>query len=393
MKADKNYIIYVGGFKLPNKNAAAHRVISNAKIFRELGYEVIFLGVNDQKDSTDISLIINNSEFECWEEKYPQGKIEWCKYLISISNIKELVVKQGTNKIKAIIAYNYPAIALFRLKLFCEKNNIRLISDCTEWYDAKNGRGILNAVKWMDTSLRMNIVHFKMDGIICISEYLYSVYKGKCKCILVPPLVDLSEEKWINEKKEMHDEIKIVYAGNPGINKKSNSKDRIDLIIKFLYKLKDKYNFKLEILGIEREEYLQAFTEDTTIISKLNKKVKFYGKINHNEVINKVKNADFVMFFRNNNRVSRAGFPTKFVEAISAGTPVITNKSSDLEEYLIEEKNGFFINLSNDEKAILQIEKILSLSKNKIQDMKKNCKEIEDFDFRNFKDMFESLFN
>ena len=37
-------ILYVGNFELPDKNAAAHRVVNNAKIFRELGYRVALLG-------------------------------------------------------------------------------------------------------------------------------------------------------------------------------------------------------------------------------------------------------------------------------------------------------------------------------------------------------------
>ncbi len=42
----KGTILYVGGFELPDKNAAAHRVLSNGKIFRELGYNVVFIDVD-----------------------------------------------------------------------------------------------------------------------------------------------------------------------------------------------------------------------------------------------------------------------------------------------------------------------------------------------------------
>ena len=34
----KGTIIYYGGFSLPDKNAAANRVVSNGKIFKDLGY-------------------------------------------------------------------------------------------------------------------------------------------------------------------------------------------------------------------------------------------------------------------------------------------------------------------------------------------------------------------
>ena len=38
-----NSVLYIGGFDLPDKNAAAHRVLNNGKVLRELGYEVVFV--------------------------------------------------------------------------------------------------------------------------------------------------------------------------------------------------------------------------------------------------------------------------------------------------------------------------------------------------------------
>ena len=39
-------ILYIGGFELPDKNAAAHRVVANGKALRELGYSVVFFDSN-----------------------------------------------------------------------------------------------------------------------------------------------------------------------------------------------------------------------------------------------------------------------------------------------------------------------------------------------------------
>ena len=70
------------------------------------------------------------------------------------------------------------------------------------------------------------------------------------------------------------------------------------------------------------------------------------------------------MFLRDDNRVTKAGFPTKFVESISAGVPVITNKTSDLEYHLKNGENGFLLgnNIENDLKIAIEndtkIEKI-----------------------------------
>ena len=66
-----------------------------------------------------------------------------------------------------------------------------------------------------------------------------------------------------------------------------------------------------------------------------------------------------MIYFRNKNRVSLAGFPTKFVEALSLSTPVITNNVGDIGEYLIDGKNGYVC--ENTIKSI--IEKLLEISK------------------------------
>ncbi len=44
----KGTIIYIGGFELPDKNAAAQRVVSNAKLLREVGYDVVLVGVDKE---------------------------------------------------------------------------------------------------------------------------------------------------------------------------------------------------------------------------------------------------------------------------------------------------------------------------------------------------------
>ena len=44
-------IIYIGSFEMPDKNAAAHRVLNNARNLRELGFNVVFVGLNANADA------------------------------------------------------------------------------------------------------------------------------------------------------------------------------------------------------------------------------------------------------------------------------------------------------------------------------------------------------
>lgn len=48
-------ITYIGVFKLPDKNAAAHRGLSNGKALRDFGYTVVILDVAEAlPQDTDI---------------------------------------------------------------------------------------------------------------------------------------------------------------------------------------------------------------------------------------------------------------------------------------------------------------------------------------------------
>lgn len=327
-------LLYIGGFELPNKNAAAHRVLNNAKILRDLGKKVVFVGIN--KDlSQDVPVLSTNrwvQGFESYSVPYPIGKKQWVKYLCDISPY--LQIYEVLENVEGIIFYNFQSPAMFKLMRFCRKRRMKCISDVTEWYSAQ-GKGIVYAVlKGIDTFVRMRILHKKMDGLIVISKYLKNYYKSHAEVVYIPPLTDLQEEKWKSTGEKSKNRLQLVYAGNPG------SKDRIDVIIKALQKVNREYS--LDIIGMSLEEYLKHNPADKVFLKK-NPKIKFHGRLDHIAALKYVKESNYSCFFREENRVTKAGFPTKFVESISSGTPVITNRSSNLEDYFLKGTNGVLI--------------------------------------------------
>lgn len=157
---------------MPDRNAAAQRVVNIAKALREMGHDVLFM--NALKDNVS----------PCWTEYfgfscYEFSKKNKFKYLTGIREIKKIIREK---KIDLVIAYNYPAIALNKLVRFCKNNRIRIIGDVTEWYVAK-GNFIFRLIKNFDSNLRMKKIHPKMDGIIAISEFLFQNYKTKVPTI------------------------------------------------------------------------------------------------------------------------------------------------------------------------------------------------------------------
>jgi len=352
-------ILYIGGFEMPDKNAAAQRVLSIAKVLKALGYSISFYGITKSKDFHGV---VNGFNYEA--KDYPANFLQWVRYAVGFGIIGYV----RKHKPEYVITYNYPAIAQFRLVCYCRLNNIKIVGDITEWYESKE------VIKHIDTSLRMRWCNKLLDGIICISSYL-SKYYSRQRCLQLPPLVDLEEPKWkkieINNKDS---NIHLVYVGSPG------KKDRLDYIINGIFQTKIS-NLHLDVIGITENEYKKTYPEFQNV--KETDFVSFYGRMPHNDAVQKLSQSDFQIFFRDNSRVNNAGFPTKLVESLSAGVPVITNKISNISDYLIDGYNGFMIDTPSEENIREILLKISTLSPQNICELKNHIS-IHVFDYHNY---------
>ncbi len=393
MKAKKT-IIYVGGFELPDKNAAAQRVLANAKIFRELGFNVVLVGVDKSlsQDSHIEDTKSSVSNFDSWAIPYPNGKKQWLKFITSNKHIEYIIDNYYHDDLYGVVCYNYPFVAQYKIKNMCSRKNSFYIPDATEWYESSGGGILFNTVKWLDTNLRMRFVHPQADGIITTSKYLSDFYNRKnCITVELPTLYDVdSLRQQIPETEKDTNFIKLMYAGSAfnleRVDKnRSNIKDRLDKIILLLDKVyKNKTNFVLSIYGLTKENYLSVFPEHNIILQKLSNNIIFHGRKPHSEIIQNIKESDFTIFLREIDRVIEAGFPSKFSESISCGTPVISNIISNIKRYVEEGNNCYIVDLNNDEKQVEKMVKILSLNEDEITKMKNYCLENKIFDYKEY---------
>lgn len=352
-------ILYVGGFQLPDKNAAAQRVIGNAKAMREIGYNVIFLNAL----KTSVHIDHNEKEYEgftCIEYQ----RENFIYYLCGMKYVKECIENKA---IDIVIAYNYPAIALERIRRYCKKKYIKCYADATEWYVA-TGNIWFRLIKNIDTTLRMKYVQPKLDGVIAISQYLYNYYCNKTHTVKVPPLVDMKEKKWEVRKKEASKEVKFIYAGSP-----TSQKERLDIIVQAFSHNTKLVNARLDIVGITIEQYKVMYGKIENYDG-----IYFHGRISHQKALELVCNSDWSIIIRENNLVVKAGFPMKLVESISAGTPVITNRYSNIDDYLNEDNSLQINNINSMIEISDAIKNACKIQSNVIQDVfdfSKYCKE------------------
>lgn len=373
-KEQRKSITYLGGFNLPNANAAAQRVVANAKLLRELGYEVMLVGLSSDGDNINKTFLYEG--FQCINLKYPHSAVEWLKYLASYRQYIPFVQTMNTF---AVIAYNHPSIAMQRLTEFCRRKGIKMLADCTEWYEP-HGNWFFRKIKGWDSNRRMTKVHCNMDGVIAISKFLYDFYtKHGVKTLLLPPLVDKSERKWHQTTGQEDGKIHLVFAGS--ITK--GYKDRLDVIVEALSRIEKKLSstFVLDVIGINEEQFRNLYTEwkDKTLPSF----VRFHGRIDHEETVKILTKSDFQIFARYNSLSNTAGFPTKFVETISARSLVLTNPSSNIGDYLIEGINGYILNINSIDILADCLKVPLSLNKESIKEKRRKMN-ADVFDYRNY---------
>ena len=369
---DKKRILYIGGFELPDKNAAAQRVIANALTLRELGYEVSFIGPT--KDRANIVREFNG--FKCEYIDYPQTLTQWFDYIITFVSTDKILEYNP----QYVVLYNFPAVASLKILRACHKNGIKVIQDLTEW-ECSKGWSPREIIRKIDINLRMHYCMKKMDGVIAISRYLYDYYSRYTKTILVPPTVDLTNPKFNRSRQyKVNKPIQLVYAGSIG----SGNKERLDYIIETVNKSN---SLMLTIVGLTVEQYERVYG----CLPKKCDNVIFKGRVPHNEAVRIVCNSDFQMLIRENSLKNKAGFPTKFVESMSCCTPIIATVSSNICDYLVNGKNGFIVTGKNKLQDVL--ERVSRLNNEEIIAMKKECCNFTGFDYNSYKGEFSKLFN
>ena len=364
-------VLYIGGFELPDKNAAAQRVMANAKLLREIGFDVSFMGISKEKNAPSTV-----DGFVSAPIPYPTVTKQWIHQITTFVDAKEIL----SRKPDYVILYNFPSIASLRILKTCHKQGIKVIHDLTEW-EIVEGWSPRSIIRKLDINLRMRYCMKKMDGVICISRYLYNYYSRYTNCILVPPTVDLENPKW-NRERELTagNTVKLIYAGTAGFG----IKDRLDIIVEAM---EGKPNLELTVIGMTKEQYVEGYGKDIPSSVKVN----FRGRVPHLEAVKAVQEADFQMLIRNSNLKNNAGFPTKFVESMSCGTPLITTLTSNIGDYIQDGINGFIV---SDAKPLSKVfDKILQLPKEKIVAMKSACRDFSSFDYRSYKEEFSKLFH
>ncbi|MBM6545752.1 glycosyltransferase [Janibacter sp. YIM B02568] len=349
MSSRPSQIVYLGPFRLPDLNAAAQRVLANAKGLRQLGHDVVLAetGTVDGRGGP-IERLPAVEGFTCYRLPMNQRPVLDSPQL-SIRQIADLC--DALDSPRAVIAYNYPAVALTRLSAYCRRRGIACGADVTEWYGTSHlASRAAQAMKWTDTTLRMKVVHRRLDALVVISRFLENTYHGrKVPCVVrIPPLVDADTPKWHRSPEEpLTSELRLVYAGSP-----SAEKERLDATVAAVVTASQSVPIHLDVVGVTSGQFQQIYPSVPLPSREL---VTFHGRVSHEEALGWVAQADFSVIARDRSRVTDAGFPTKFVESITLGTPAVVTPHPDLTEILADGQMGTVVPLDGLDRTLVDL--------------------------------------
>ncbi|MBN1186525.1 MAG: glycosyltransferase [Bacteroidales bacterium] len=374
-------IFYITESDFTKEVASTHRVYYNALSISAISNtNLTIIGYGDKSHTIREEFVIKN----VYKGKNYFQKI--VNFIFRGLFIINMLRKESTQP-DIIIYYGTHTRILFPLLKYCHRKRIKLITDVSEWSDYSHllmGRFGLIA---LDIHLAMTKLISKCDGVIAISSFLENYYRKQGKITLrIPVTVDTSVGKVVSRSNSQFDSkyLNLIYAGIPG------KKDLLYNVIEAIQQLyEENYAVKLHLLGLNFSTIKKKYPHLN------NEAFICYGRVPHNQVRLYLQYADFSVLLRPGKRYSMAGFPTKFVESMNSGLPVIANLTSDLFMYLKNGFNGFVVDNSSPEALKSLLKKITKMQRSQFEIMRQNALETAklNFDYRIFTKDLNDFFN
>lgn len=368
------YVLMAVPSDFPNGDAGSVRDMAFASIFEELGYQVFLIGAGKNKKTGKINKI---QFFSVYQEarssfdhlrRFLHGKAAY------MTLTKKIIEENG---LPSVIYVNHISHgALEKLRIIAKKNNIPIVHDSTEWYSpCEFVHGKWDKQYILKDRLNRKIIRNPIK-VIGISRYLTEYFQSRgLQAVRIPVIMDVINSNISVSTGEI---VKLIYAGSPA------NKDYLKEMVIGTTLLSENERERLEfhILGASDQQI-----KSLTGLQALPACIKVYGRVPREKVEEVMLQMDFSVLLRpSGERYTKAGFPTKSVEAMSHGVAMICNISSDLGMYLKDGKNAIVVDGYNEKSFAESLKRVLSMNRTEIDAIKYNARQLaeKDFDYRNW---------
>jgi glycosyltransferase involved in cell wall biosynthesis len=236
-------------------------------------------------------------------------------------------------ELDAVVLYGGGAYLAKRVIRWGSDADVPIVADQVEWYDPSHQPMGRFGPFARDLERGMRSTYARTGNCIVISSLLEEHFAEQgCHTVLVPPTTDVKTIAWSPHRPD-REAIQFVYAGSPGL------KDHMRAIIEGLERADPSgTQFHMDVYGPDPELLCSLLGRPV-----LPTFVQAHGRLNREAVLTAIAAADYVPLVRPDERFANAGFPTKVVESLSAGTPVICNATSDLSRHIRSGQTGWLL--------------------------------------------------
>jgi glycosyltransferase involved in cell wall biosynthesis len=284
-----------------------------------------------------------------------------------------------------VLLYGGDAPYAAHLRRWCRHNGVPLVVDVVDWYSPQQMRGGVLGPPYLSARLALGYHYPRCDGVIAISSYLDDYYRSRgARVLRVPPTLDVRRVPVGEDGARLGSaELTLVYAGAPG------KKDLIDTMVRAVEQVNGAdRRIEFRIVGPTAAQVTELVGGRTP------PGVRVLGRMPQQEVPVALREADFSVLLRPEERFTRAGFPTKFCESLANGTPVIANLTSDLGSYLTDGAEGLVCRDRSVEALAETLRRALLLTAADRERMRQAARRraVESFDFRSYAEPLGEFF-
>ncbi|HGM5582912.1 TPA: glycosyltransferase [Pseudomonas putida] len=335
-------VLYTGAFRFPDGDAAAVRVFTVGKLFEAFGAQVSFAGWEGHEPRTyqfEGHACFSQAEFR----SAPQNIVaRLLGFLLRGKNTFRWLLKR---KYDGVVLYNPPALFALAMLVLARLRGFTLVLDSTEWYESAHLPGGRFGIAALENYVRMKWVYPRFSHVISISRFLDDHLASCANRLQLPPMM-VADAASAQSAQPLSSVIRFFYAGDMG---KKDSLSAFIGAMGLLERLSGR-RIELHIAGLDKPAVIENLARDGVIAGFDESRVTCYGRVTRERVLELYRECHFSIFFRQAQRYALAGFPTKSVESLSLGCPVVTNRVGDIGEILSNGENAFLTDESSFER-------------------------------------------
>lgn len=243
-------------------------------------------------------------------------------------------------------------------KLDCSIKTVLIILDLPEFMNKSNPKSKYYSFVSKRINKKFNNTKNIIDFFVTITEQMKEKLKIGDNAIVIEGMVDqISQDNKFRVKKR--DKFIFLYAG--GLNEKYG----VRLMIEAFKKI-EKSNIELWICGDG------PMKKEVTSEMKIDDRIKYLGNLPQNKCLQIQREVSCLINPRPNSELTKYSFPSKMMEYLTSGTPVIAT----LLEGMPEEYRDLFYNFDEgDNDLYFTMNKVVNLSEDELEEKARNAQE------------------